>query len=76
MAPVECTAEDYLPGACGREQVCLSRSIWDRVQHAILSVLDSTTLEDLLNTDARRAAAAHFVPLEALSSTSSEYAHA
>src|SRR5437763_11079895 len=39
VAPVECTAEDYLPGACGREQVCLSRSIWDRVQHAILSVL-------------------------------------
>jgi DNA-binding IscR family transcriptional regulator len=76
VAPVECTAEDYLPGACVREPVCLSRSIWDRVQRAILSVLDSTTLEDLLNTDARRAPAAHFVPLEALSGSPSEYAHA
>src|ERR671931_628741 len=74
---VEGTAEDYLPGSCGREPVCLSRSIWDRVQHAILAVLDSTTLDDLLKTEVRRGqAAAHFVPLDALSASSpSEYAH-
>jgi Rrf2 family transcriptional regulator, cysteine metabolism repressor len=75
VAPVECTAEDYLPGSCVREPVCLSRSIWDRVQHAILAVLDSTTLDDLLKTDVRRAPAAHFVPLETLNA-SSEFAHA
>src|ERR671935_2138835 len=70
VAPVECTAEDYLPGACAREPVCLSRSIWDRVQHAILAVLDSTTLDDLLKTEVRRAPSAHFVPLEALAASS------
>src|ERR1700716_4530760 len=36
VAPVECTAEDYLPGTCIRETVCMSRSIWERVQAAIL----------------------------------------
>src|SRR5918912_3398351 len=68
VAPVECTAEDYRPGSCNRELVCLSRSIWERVQAAILGVLDSTTLDDLLLSDAlQQAAAAHqFVPLEAL----------
>src|SRR5918911_366159 len=68
VAPVECTAEDYLPGSCIREPVCLSRSIWDRVQHAILAVLDSTTLEDLLKTEPRTSA--HFVPLETLNARS------
>ena len=76
VAPVECTAEDYLPGSCVREPVCLSRSIWDRVQRAILAVLDSTTLDDLLKTEVRRAQAAQFVPLDALNTSPSEYAHA
>jgi Rrf2 family transcriptional regulator, cysteine metabolism repressor len=73
VAPVECTAEDYLPGSCAREPVCLSRGIWERVQLAILSVLDSTTLQDLLTTEALQHRAAHFVPLETLRS---EFAHA
>ncbi len=47
IAPVECTAEDYLPGACEAENGCLSRSVWARVQESILQVLDSTTLADL-----------------------------
>ena len=76
VAPVECTAEDYLPGSCVREPVCLSRSIWDRVQRAILAVLDSTTLDDLLKTEVRHGPSAQFVPLDALSTSHSEYAHA
>src|ERR671934_324235 len=80
IAPVECTAEDYLPGSCLREPVCLSRSIWERVQQAILGVLDATTLDDLLKTEARHGSPAHFVPLEALAASShtrtSEFAHA
>jgi Rrf2 family protein len=47
IAPVECTAEDYLPHSCEREAGCLSRSVWSRVQQSIAAVLDSTTLEDL-----------------------------
>ena len=66
VAPVDCTAEDYLPGTCGRDMDCMSRSIWERVQAAILGVLDSTSLDDLLITDALQHAAANFVPLESL----------
>ena len=66
VAPVDCTAEDYLPGTCGREPVCLSRGIWARVQSAILGVLDSTTLDDLFISEALQNAAAHFVPLDSL----------
>jgi Rrf2 family protein len=84
VAPVDCTGLDYLPGSCSREPVCLSRSIWERVQAAILGVLDSTTLDDLLLSDAlQQAHAAHFVPLDSVTSTSvppvptkGEFAHA
>ena len=38
VAPVDCTAEDYLPGTCNRDAVCLSRDIWARVQAAVLGV--------------------------------------
>ena len=84
VAPVDCTAEDYLPGTCARDLVCMSRSIWDRVQAAILGVLDSTTLDDLLISDALQHAAAgqNFVPLESLGASApvsprkGEFAHA
>ncbi len=66
IAPVECTAEDYLPGACSVESMCMSRSIWGRVQAAILAVLDATTLDDLLPHGAPSAGAGSFVPLTAL----------
>ena len=80
VAPVDCTAEDYLPGACGREPVCLSRGIWARVQSAILGVLASTTLDDLLITEALQhhavTAKSQFVPLEAVTTPKGEFAHA
>ena len=53
IAPVECTAEDYQPGACGLENGCLSRSVWTRVQESIQLVLDSTTLSDLCGPSGR-----------------------
>ena len=81
VAPVECTAEDYLPGACARDAGCLSRSVWDRVQSAILAVLDGTTLDSVLREE-RHHRTAQFVPIDALapapsSTTGTEsYAHA
>lgn len=63
VAPVDCTAEEYLPGTCSREQGCLSRTVWERVQQAVLGVLDSTTLVDVLRGEQQRHAAAGFVPL-------------
>jgi DNA-binding IscR family transcriptional regulator len=59
--------------------VCLSRGIWARVQAAILGVLDSTTLDDLLITEAlqHHAATAQFVPLESVTDDAKgEFAHA
>jgi Rrf2 family transcriptional regulator, cysteine metabolism repressor len=78
VAPVECTAEDYLAGACVRESACLSRSIWQRVQAAILNVLDSTTLDDLVISEALQRHAAQFVPLQSVSASPAkgEFAHA
>jgi len=65
VAPVDCTAEDYVRGSCNREVTCLSRGIWERVQAAVLSVLDSTTLDDLLISDAlQHAAATQLIRLE------------
>jgi Rrf2 family protein len=77
VAPVDCTAEDYRPGSCARELVCLSRGIWARVQSAILGVLDSTTLDDLLITEVlqQHAALPQFVPLESVTKKG-ELAHA
>ena len=82
VAPVECTAEDYLPGSCAREPVCLSRGIWARVQAAILGVLDSTTLDDLLISEALQHHALHqLIPVESVTTATTttskgEFAHA
>src|SRR5918998_3882456 len=54
IAPVECTAEDYLPHSCEREAQCLSRSVWERVQQSISAVLDATTLNDLCHESPAR----------------------
>src|SRR6478609_8559906 len=82
VAPVDCTAEDYVDGTCARDGGCMSRNIWERVQAAILGVLDTTTLDDLLIADALHHAAAKFVPLESVSASTiptprkGEFAHA
>ena len=57
IAPVECTAEDYLPMSCDRESGCFSRGLWERVRDSITSVLDATTLEDLSREGYARAEA-------------------
>lgn len=55
IAPVECTADDYLPHSCDREAGCVSRTVWERVQQAISGVLDATTLNDLCHEAPARA---------------------
>jgi Rrf2 family protein len=68
VAPVECLYDEYPPGSCVREPVCLSRSVWQRVKDSIDQVLDSITLADLCATGEAPVMAA-FVPLEQLSGT-------
>jgi len=41
------------PEQCTRSQVCATREVWARMQAAIEGVLDSTTLQDLMERQAQ-----------------------
>ncbi len=49
VAPVECVAHDYVPGACIREGDCASQPLWRRLKDSIDAVLSQTTLEELVS---------------------------
>lgn len=44
-APVECVNN---PETCPRSNFCVTRDIWDELKKAVNEVLESTTLQDLL----------------------------
>jgi Rrf2 family protein len=46
---VDCTALDYLPGACEREGDCFSSGLWHRIKVTVEAILDNTSLDDLLH---------------------------
>ena len=46
---VDCTAEDYVSGACEMDGSCLSSALWTRVKVTVEAILESTTLDDLLH---------------------------
>ena len=48
VAPVECVAHDYVPGACIREGDCASQPLWQRLKASIDAVLSPTTLAELV----------------------------
>jgi Rrf2 family protein len=45
IAPVECVSN---PGICTRSKLCVTRDIWSELKQAIDGVLESTTLQDLV----------------------------
>lgn len=45
MAPVDCVNN---PKICPRSDLCVTRDIWSEMQRAMIHVLDSTTLQDLV----------------------------
>ncbi|MFN2462691.1 MAG: Rrf2 family transcriptional regulator [Candidatus Dormibacteria bacterium] len=45
---VDCTADDYAHGACARETACYSSSLWQRIKVSVDTILDGTTLYDLM----------------------------
>ncbi|MCM8804429.1 MAG: RrF2 family transcriptional regulator [Candidatus Omnitrophica bacterium] len=45
LAPVYCVENRKL---CSREKICVARDIWIKVKEAILNVLNSITLEDMV----------------------------
>lgn len=54
LAPVECLAENALP--CDRSGKCATVEIYRRIYDAVNQVIDNTTLQDLIDIEARKAA--------------------
>ena len=48
LAPVDCVAEDK-PAQCSKSGRCVTKGIWEKIRDSINTVIDSTTLEDLVN---------------------------
>ena len=48
---VECLDD---PKSCSRVKSCVTRDIWERMKEAIVGVLESTTLEDLVEQQKQR----------------------
>lgn len=48
IAPVDCVSEDC-PEKCERSDTCAARLVWGRIRDRIVEVLDSITLEDIVN---------------------------
>jgi len=46
IAPTECSGD---PSSCVRSDICVSREVWSDMRKAIAGVLDSTTLQDLVD---------------------------
>jgi Rrf2 family cysteine metabolism transcriptional repressor len=53
IAPVDCV-EESRESTCTRMDFCVTRKVWDDLKRAMNEVLDSYSLEDLVN-EARKA---------------------
>jgi len=51
IAPVDCVNN---PALCHRSTFCVTRDIWVEIKEAISQVLDSTTLQDLVERQKRK----------------------
>ncbi len=45
IAPVACVND---PGVCSRSELCVTRDLWDELKQAMNGVLESTTLQNLV----------------------------
>ena len=50
-ALVECIGD---PSTCPRSELCITRDVWDEVKKAIDGVLESTTLQDLVERQKKK----------------------
>lgn len=53
LAPVECAEQEF--AGCSRENDCVTRILWKKLNDAINSVVDEVTLEDLISWQAAKA---------------------
>lgn len=51
IVPVECVND---PGVCSRSESCVTRDIWAELKRAMDEVLESTTLQDLVERQERK----------------------
>jgi len=51
IAPVECVNN---PEVCNRSELCVTRDIWSELKKAMNGVLESTTLQDLVERQRRK----------------------
>ncbi len=51
IAPADCVNN---PGICDRSKSCVTRDIWDEMKKAMDGVLESTTLQDLVERHKRK----------------------
>ena len=51
IAPVECVNN---PALCTRSELCVTRDVWTELKEAISGVLESTTLQDLVERQKRK----------------------
>ena len=56
IAPVDCVDNAAL---CDRADACVTRDIWTEMKTAIANVLESTTLQDLVNRENREGSGAN-----------------
>ncbi|WP_227765880.1 RrF2 family transcriptional regulator [Zhaonella formicivorans] len=52
IAPMDCVNEEE-PDLCCRAETCITRGIWEKVRDSINDVLDSITLEDMVQEAAK-----------------------
>ena len=51
ISPVECIDN---PGVCSRSELCITRDVWSGMKKAIDGVLESTTLQDLVERQKKK----------------------
>ena len=51
VAPAECISN---PGICTRSELCVTRDIWSELKKAMNGILESTTLQDLVERQKRK----------------------
>jgi len=51
IAPVDCVND---PAVCSRSELCVTRDIWSELKKAMNGVLESTTLQDLVERQKRK----------------------
>jgi Rrf2 family protein len=51
IAPVECVDK---PGICPRSELCVTRDVWSELKKAMNGILESTTLQDLVERQKRK----------------------